>query len=149
LESPAITYPKEPIQIARWCDSLDDGTLVVASGPRLLPMCNSDGTGTPLVKEAKFGADVIRFGPRQGVGNHVHEGAHILFVIKGEGWVDYEGMEHRLEPGLCYFVPGLTQHAIRADTELVLIAVGNDHRALDSVERMEPVSVTESTMQTR
>jgi quercetin dioxygenase-like cupin family protein len=128
-----------PIQIARWAEPNTSESLSIPSGPRQYRMFKSDATGSPLLKEGKFGADVIRFGPREGVANHVHEGAHILFVLKGTGWVVYEGVDHELEPGLCYFVPSWVEHAIRADTELILIAVGNDHRPVDSSERLVPV----------
>ncbi|MDD3040661.1 cupin domain-containing protein [Bacteroides sp.] len=128
-----------PIQITRWADMLENEVLSVPSGVRPIKMCNSDGTGSPLVKIDKFGADVIRFPAGQGVMNHTHEGAHILFAIKGTGFVEYDGVDYALEPGVCYLVPSMVDHAIKATTELILIAVGNDHRALDSVERMEPV----------
>jgi len=127
------------IQISRWANIATDGTLDVPSGVRPIQMCSSDGTGAPLVKTGTFGADVIRFGPGKGVTNHTHEGAHILFVIKGSGFVEYEGVDHALEPGVCYLVPSMADHAIKATTELVLIAVGNDHRALDSQDRLELV----------
>ena len=127
------------IQISRWADMLDDETLSVPSGVRPIQMCSSDGTGSPLVKIDTFGADVIRFDAGKGVTNHTHEGAHILFVIKGRGFVEYDGVDHVLEPGVCYLVPSMVDHAIKATTELVLIAVGNDHRALDSEERLDLV----------
>lgn len=70
--------------------------------------------------------------------NHTHVGSHILFVIKGSGYVTYEGRDHVLKPGVCYMVPSMVRHAIRATDELIIIAVGNDHRHLGSAERMEP-----------
>ena len=127
-----------PIQMAKWAELGDGGDLLVRSGPHVIAMCNSDGTGTPLVKHGLFGADVIRFGPNEGVMSHTHAGDHILFVIKGCGFVEYDGVDHVLEPGVCYLVPGTVDHAIKATSELVLIAVGNDHRPLDSDDRMVP-----------
>lgn len=126
-----------PFQIAQWATPDDDGALRVDGGVRAIQMANSDGTGSPLVKNNTFGADVIRFGPGEGVVNHTHVGAHILFVIKGDGVVEYEGVEHALRPGLCYMIPSMVRHAIRAKSDLVLIAVGDDHRDLASVERMD------------
>ena len=137
-KSARIAAPE--IQISRWADLTEDGAISVPSGVRPIQMCNSDGTGSPLVKSDKFGADVIRFGAGEGVTNHTHEGAHILFVIKGSGFVEYDGVDHVLEPGVCYLVPSMVDHAIKATTELVLIAVGNDHRALDSQDRLELVN---------
>lgn len=127
------------IQISQWATINTNGNLYVESGPRPIKMCNSDGTGLPLLKEGNFGADVIRFAAGEGVKNHVHIGAHILFVIKGTGFVEYNGVDYKLEPGLCYLVPSMVDHAIKAKTDLVLIAVGNDHRALNSEERMSLV----------
>jgi quercetin dioxygenase-like cupin family protein len=127
-----------PLQINKWAEELD-GKIVVSSGVRPIKMCNSDGTGFSLLKEGKFGADIIRFAAGKGVMNHTHEGSHILFVIKGEGYVEYEGVDYELKPGVCYLIPSMADHAIKAISELILIAVGNDHRLLDSKDRMEPV----------
>lgn len=127
------------IQVAKWGHMNTNGDIAIESGVRPIQMCNSDGTGTPLLRYKHFGADVIRFGAGEGVKNHVHEGDHILFVVKGEGFVEYHGKDTPLYPGLCYLVPGNVDHAIKATTELILIAVGNNHRTLDSIERMELV----------
>ena len=128
------------IQISRWAELNNDNSLSVNPEPRPIQMCNSDGTGSPLVKINQFGADVIRFAAGEGVANHTHEGAHILFVISGNGFVEYDGTDHALEPGMCYLVPSMVSHGIKATTDLVLIAVGNDHRDLASPERMELVT---------
>lgn len=103
-------------------------------------MCNSDGTGEPLCAFNGFGADIIRFAAGEGVTNHTHDGDHILFVICGRGIVEFAGEEHALYPGLSYLVPGSVDHAIRAESDLVLIAVGNKHFALDSKQRMTPTA---------
>lgn len=86
-----------------------------------------------------FGGDVIRFAANEGVGNHTHEGDHILLVLKGKGIVEFDGKDYDLYPGLAYFVPGSVNHAIRAHEDLVLIAIGNKHQPLDSEARMTPV----------
>ncbi len=129
---------EDELQIARWANANANGQINVEAGIRPIQMCNSDGTGIPLLKLHEFGADIIRFGPKEGVRNHTHEGDHILFVIKGEGFVEYDGTDHVLEPGLCYLIPGHIDHAIKATTELVLIAVGNNHEPLASEARMTP-----------
>lgn len=129
----------EGIQISRWAKLDSSNSLIVESGVRPIPMCNSDGTGEPLLKIDSFGADVIRFGANEGVMNHTHEGDHILIVIKGEGFVECNKFDYPLEPGVCYMIPGNEEHAIKATTELVMIAVGNNHQALNSEARMNPV----------
>jgi len=127
------------LQTAFWAKCDQDGNLQVDDSEREIKMRHSDGTGSPLFSFNEFGADVIRFAANEGVSNHTHEGDHILFVIKGVGIVEYNGVEHPLYPGLSYLIPGEVNHAIRAKENLVLIAVGNRHRPLDSEERMTPV----------
>lgn len=139
METAENERSKAALQISRWATTSPDGTLLLRPGPMPITMQNSQGTGMPLLKEGDFGADLIRFSPGEGVRNHTHEGSHVLFVVKGEGWVDFERREYVLEAGLCYLIPSLCEHAIRAKTELVLIAVGTKHRELQSVERMTPV----------
>lgn len=134
-----LTVQTKELQIAKWAEADADGKLCVLGGVLPYKMCNSDGTGMPLVKYKDFGADVIRFGAGEGVLNHTHEGDHILIVMKGVGFVEYNGVDHELTPGTCYLIPGHVDHAIKATTELVLIAVGNCHRALDSEDRMTPL----------
>jgi quercetin dioxygenase-like cupin family protein len=135
----AVQDTIEQMQIAQWSAVGTDGAIIVKGGLQKFQMSHSDATGTPLVKRGKFGADVIRFEAGRGVMNHTHEGDHILFVIKGTGIVEYDGTEYDLVPGVCYLIPGCVDHAIKARTELLLIAVGNDHAPVDSVERMTPV----------
>lgn len=102
-------------------------------------MAHSDGRGLRLAKLGRFGADLIRFAPGKGVGTHTHPGDHVLIVTGGTGWVDYDGVPYRLEPGVCYLVPGSVPHAIRAESELSLISIANDHRDVASEARLEVV----------
>jgi len=123
---------------AKWAD-YTKGQLKINKGILPIQMKHSDGTGLPLVAYKNFGADVVRFPAGKGVGTHTHIGAHILIVLEGEGFVEYEGVDHPLQPGIVYMIPGNIKHAIKATTELILIAVGNDHRPLDSEERLHVV----------
>lgn len=99
------------------------------------------------MKSGKLGADVIRFGPGEGVGLHVHEGGHVLFVLKGKGIVHYDSVDHDLYPGLCYLVESMVPHAIYGgkDEALVLLVAGDDHRPLADPSRMEPVNADGSS----
>lgn len=108
----------------------------VPSGELPEQMAHSDGRGLRLLKLGPFGADLIRFAAGRGVREHTHPGDHILIVTGGTGWVDYDGVPYRLEPGVCYLVPGSVPHAIRAETELTLISVASDHRDVASEERL-------------
>lgn len=127
------------LQIAQWAQIDVTGNLSISTDERPIPMANSDGTGEPLLSQNGFGADVIRFAAGEGVQNHIHPGDHILFVLAGEGLVIYDGEPNALKPGISYFVPGNVAHAIEATTDLVMIAVGNQHFPVGSEERMTPV----------
>jgi mannose-6-phosphate isomerase-like protein (cupin superfamily) len=127
------------LQTAAWATYDVQGNLLIDGNARPIQMRHSDGTGTPLMSFRGFGADVIRFAAGRGVMNHKHEGDHILFVLKGTGVVEYNGIDYPLYPGLSYLIPGEVDHAIRAKEDLVLIAVGNNHQPLDSEERMTPL----------
>ncbi|MCR4311588.1 MAG: cupin domain-containing protein [Candidatus Taylorbacteria bacterium] len=136
---------------AKWANFIK-GQLMSFEGAQPLQMQHSDGTALPLVLDdstpKKFGAEVVVFQADKGVGLHTHVGAHILLVTKGEGVLIYEsrhGLDgpalerHVMFPGMIYLVPSNVPHAIKATTELVLIAIGNDHKPADSLERLEIV----------
>ncbi|GKW44180.1 cupin domain-containing protein [Pectobacterium parvum] len=124
-----------------------DGKLVFDDSEKKFRMANSFGTGIPLVKHDQFGADLIRFEAGKGVGNHIHDGDHILFVLSGSGYVVYAGEAKKLEPGICYLIEGEIDHAIKAETDLLMIAVGNAHFDVDSKSRMTPVPYRDETAQ--
>lgn len=135
----------ENLKQAKWALINKDGDLESFSGEQPIQMRHSDGTARPLVVDEsstnKFGADIIRFDAGKGVGLHTHVGAHILMVTKGTGVLTYgNGEKHEMFPGMIYLVPSNMPHAIDATTELVLVAVGNDHKPADSEERLEVVS---------
>ncbi|QXF33371.1 hypothetical protein CE143_09565 [Photorhabdus luminescens] len=119
--------------------------LVVDTMARSHKMVNSMGTGEGLVSFDGFGADLIRFSKDEGMQNHTHLGHHILFVLSGTGYVIYAGEKHEIEPGVCYFVNGQIDHAIKATSDLVMLVVGNNHCAVDSRDRTTLVPYREGT----
>ena len=129
----------QPFLQARWADLDDANRLIVDDQRKEFQMAFSQGTGHPLVSYNGFGADIIQFDAGKGVDSHTHDGHHILLVLTGSGIVEYYDEEHDLYPGVVYFIPGNVPHAIRAKTNLVLIAVGNDHRPVDSKDRLTVV----------
>ena len=110
-------------------------------------MHHSDGTARPLVidssQENGFGADIIRFAAGEGVGLHKHLGAHILMVTRGRGTLTYNKEKYEMFEGMVYIIPSNVPHAIAAETEMVLVAVGNDHQPADSEARLEIVNLEE------
>lgn len=130
-------YKGRSLQAAEWAD-YQNGRLSIDGSERPIKMQNSDGTGTPLLKNGKLGADVIRFAANEGVAEHTHIGQHVLFVLRGIGVVKYDGVDNSLYPGKGYLVESWVPHAIYADKEddLVLLVVGDDHVSLNDPNRM-------------
>jgi quercetin dioxygenase-like cupin family protein len=103
-------------------------------------MANSEALGLPLVGAGSFGADMLRFAPRQSTLRHTHPGDHVLFVVEGDGSLCYGDELHKLLEGDCYYVPGAVPHSIcAAALGLVLLSVANQHRPVASPERSEVV----------
>lgn len=67
-------------------------------GATPIEMAHSDATAKHLFRDGAFGADVIRFPAGGCVPDHTHPGAHILYVLSGRGWLDYEGTATMLRP---------------------------------------------------
>jgi len=69
----------------------------------------------------------------------------MLFCVDGRGRVQYEENFHELKPGECYMIESMVSHAVFADedSQLTLISVADDHRAVNSTERLEMVSLDE------
>jgi quercetin dioxygenase-like cupin family protein len=133
---------KYTLQQAKWADFDEKASrLILFEGEQPLSMHN--GTALPLLIDrsgtSPFGGDIIRFAPGKGVGMHTHVGAHILLVTKGKGTLVYYEEKHPMFEGMIYLVESNVPHAIEAETELVIISIGNNHRPADSKERLEIV----------
>jgi quercetin dioxygenase-like cupin family protein len=123
---------------------LQSAVFDVPNKPFEFQMSQSDATGHPLLKHGKFGADLIRFEPGKKVGPHTHPGSHILVCLAGRGVVWYDGEELELRPGVCYLIPEYAPHAVychpKSGESLILMAIGNDHRDVDSSDRLRVTS---------
>lgn len=108
----------------------------LAPGRLPVRMARSEATALPLFKVGQLGADVIRFPAGGRVPDHTHIGGHVLYVLSGTGWVDYDGVPWELAPGRAYLIPPMVRHGIRAETELTLLAVADNHRPAGSGERL-------------
>ena len=127
------------IQIAEFAEVWENWELIVTSWMRETQMKHSDWTARALLLHKKFWADEIRFGAWEWVWTHTHEWDHILMVTKWTWFVEYDWVDYPLEPGSIYMVPWSVEHAIKATTELILIAIANDHRPAGSEERLDVV----------
>lgn len=134
-----IFIDMEHLQQAVWANIWVSGDIQPFSGEMDIQMMHSDGTARSLLLYKNFGADIIRFAPWKGVGTHTHEGDHILVVLVGNGWVEYNWIDYDLKPWIAYMVPWSVPHAIKANSELVLMAIANDHRPAGSEERLRKI----------
>jgi len=108
-----------------------------------LPMHQSDAKGLPLLHNGEdFGADLIDFPPGGKVAMHTHPGDHVLFCIGGSGFVSIDrDVPHKITVGDCYLIHSEEPHAIEAGAKgLRLLVVGNQHRPVESEERLDVVS---------
>lgn len=94
------------------------------------------GLPPDLTIAGKMGIDLIEMEPGTSFPLHTHPGAHILFVLEGEGSVTIAGRTYTTKPGDCYFIPGDASHAVSASQRHTLLAIGFPHRALTDPERM-------------
>lgn len=103
-----------------------------------VPMVSSQALGLSLVKNGGFAADMLFFGPDKRTTLHTHPGNHILFVVKGSGRLFFDETSCALTEGTCYFVPGSIPHQVIANSsDMFLLSIADDHRPVDSPERLE------------
>src|SRR3990172_7766849 len=74
-------------------------------GMRLPGIRGRPGAGSRLGLGAEFGSDVIEMAPGSFFPLHVHDGAHILYVIRGSGAVRIDSALHRVRRGDTIFIP--------------------------------------------
>ena len=94
------------------------------------------GVPPGLDHEGAMGIDLIEMEPGSSFPLHTHPGAHILFVLDGEGTVTIADQTYPTKPGDCYFIPGDAVHAVSASHHHVILAVGFPHRTLNDPHRM-------------
>ncbi len=63
-------------------------------------------------------ANLVRFGPGRGVGEHANDEVDVLVIgVSGSGVVVVDGDEHALEAGRLVFVPKGSRRSIRSASE--------------------------------
>lgn len=119
--------------------------LLTEAGTSLAGIHGRAGAAALSAEGVEIGADLIEMQPDSMFPLHTHPGEHILYIIKGEGLVHVDGVDHRVRMGDTIFIPAEYAHGVRtvpmAVTPLVLLAVGYPHKHLGSHDRMHIVSV--------
>ena len=113
----------------------------VGEDGRALPGIRGRAGAAGLLEDGlEFGVDSIEMQPGASFEPHVHEGAHILFVLSGRGTVWLDGRDLRLAPGDSLFVPADLPHAVSAmpggSEPLLFVAAGYPHKNLTARDRM-------------
>ena len=112
-------------------------------GMRLLGIKGRAGAAAELSDGDELGSDLIEMAPEASFPLHTHEGAHILYILRGRGAVHIDNAIHRVGAGDTVFIPAEYPHAVsnfdrRAGT-LVFLAVGFPHKPVDALDRMRLV----------
>ena len=96
--------------------------------------------GIPSGFESEMGIDLIEMHPNTRFPTHTHPGAHILFVLFGEGFIKIGDDTYETRPGDAYFVPADVPHSVGAGkTSHRLLAIGFPHKELTADDRMEVI----------
>ena len=63
-------------------------------------------------------ANLVRFGARRGVGEHINEEVDVVFVgVSGSGFVEVDGEESALDAGKLVFIPRGSRRSTRGGPE--------------------------------
>lgn len=95
--------------------------------------------GIPPGTDLSMGADLIDMDPGTSFPLHTHPGAHILFILEGQGTVTIGDHVFKTRPGDCLFIPGNLTHGVGAIEHHVLLAVGFPHKQMTNPQRMNIV----------
>lgn len=97
--------------------------------------------GFPLGEEANIpmGIDLLDMESGTQFPLHTHPGAHILFILEGQGTVTIGDHVYTTRPGDCFFIPGGLQHGVGAPQHHQFLSIGFPHKSLEDPSRMDIV----------
>jgi quercetin dioxygenase-like cupin family protein len=98
------------------------------------------GAAGDLGAGAVMGADLIEMEPGNCFELHSHPGAHVLYVIGGQGSIEIDGQTYAIGEGDSIFVSADLAHGVACDLEsggpLRFVSIGFPHRDLATPDRM-------------
>lgn len=104
--------------------------------------------GFAIHSNGHLGCDVLYVKAGDQFPIHVHPGDHLLQCLAGTGTITVAGVTYQVKPGDIYMVEGMIPHAVGAETDHVLLAIGSPHKPIDSPERMTFVDWDGEAVQT-
>lgn len=109
-------------------------------------LCLKDITGvagaTAMLGDVAIGVDRIIMRPGTAFPLHTHEGAHLLYVLRGRGGLHIDGQDYALGVGDSIYVPAEHPHGVRGpmdDSTFEILAFGVPHHPVHSTTRMTVV----------
>ncbi|WP_128378881.1 cupin domain-containing protein [Streptomyces cavernae] len=123
-------------------------TMYDDAGVRLENITGVGGAQARILSDLSIGIDRITMLPGTSFPLHVHEGAHLLYVLGGRGGLHIDGEDHVLVPGDSIYVPAEYPHGVQGpldDEQLDFLAFGVPHHPIDSHTRMVLVRDQELT----
>lgn len=105
--------------------------------PLPAPVAQSEATGQPMLTNGHLGVDMLYLPPDYAFPLHTHPGDHLLFIIRGDGTVEFDDRTYHTAPGDLFMIEGGVPHAVGAGRAgQWLLAFGAPHKAVDSPDRM-------------
>jgi quercetin dioxygenase-like cupin family protein len=121
-----------------WTVMIDD------LGNQLSGIRGRAGVALPTVEGIEIGADLIEMQTGSTFPLHTHPGEHILYVIRGQGFVHVDGIDHPIHRGDTIFVPAEYPHGVKTKDNcadpLLLLAFGYPHKNIGAQDRMRVVT---------
>jgi mannose-6-phosphate isomerase-like protein (cupin superfamily) len=112
--------------------------LVDPDGHPLAGIVGCHGVRTEKPDGTHLGCDFIWLDPESGFPMHTHAGDHVLYVIRGAGFVHIDGRDIGAGMGDLIHIPAEYPHRVfTSGSALLIAAFGHPHKAIDSKDRMD------------
>lgn len=113
-------------------------SVVDNNGKAVEGVSGNHGVVERSINGESVGIDRIEVSPGSGFEMHTHPSDHILYVLRGRGFLDIQGEAVEMTRGMSLFVPANVAHAMRAAPRrwLKVLAIGFPHIDLNDPKRM-------------
>lgn len=114
-------------------------TMYDDAGVKLSDITGVAGASATILDGLNLGVDRIVMNPGTAFPLHIHEGAHLLYVLNGNGGLHIDGKDYVLRTGDSIYVPADYPHGVQGpldDRPLEFLAFGAPHHPIDSHTRM-------------
>jgi mannose-6-phosphate isomerase-like protein (cupin superfamily) len=114
--------------------------LIDPDGHVLPGIRGAQGVRTEKLDGSYLGCDFIWLQPESGFPMHTHAGDHILYVIRGAGFVHIDGRDIPVGVGDVIHIPAEYPHRVwTSGSTLLIAATGHPHKEIEAQDRMSLV----------